>query len=250
MLITTCLTPHPKSTKDGSTTPTPIQQPQPWANQLLDEISDHNLQLSWDDEEPGDESVTTSNLFSVSENTRKLLQDSISKTTPNPTCKQLREKHGDPRCPPTRVPQLDKMVRDSTSQRAIKLDGSLARLQALCGCGRRWPTSDTFGAIAKQEQLTAEWVVTLTKLALRFEGNASIQISRERRKWAIEEMNGKLVELAEKDSIYEKAAPMQFGDQFAKEAKERTNCGPWIGLLTAQIFRDPRIFSCHPHSFN
>ena len=37
----------------------------------------------------------------------------------------------------------------------------------------------------------------------------------------IEEMNSKLVELADKDSIYEEAAPMLFGDQFAKQAKDR-----------------------------
>ena len=67
--------------------------------------------------------------------------------------------------------------------------------------------------------------MTLAKLALRFLGNASVQISCERRKRTTEEMNSKLVELhvhvAEKDSIYEKASPMLFGDQFAKEAKER-----------------------------
>ena len=80
---------------------------------------------------------------------------------------------------------------------------------------------DAFGAIAEQDQLTAKGAVSLTKLALRFMGNASMQILHERRKQAIEEMNGKLVELAEKDSIYEKAAPALFGDQFAKKAKEK-----------------------------
>ena len=63
--------------------------------------------------------------------------------------------------------------------------------------------------------------MTLIKLALRFVGNASVHISRERRKRAIEEMNGKLVELADKDAIYEDGPPMLFGDRFAKEAKER-----------------------------
>ena len=68
--------------------------------------------------------------------------------------------------------------------------------------------------LAEQDQLTAEGPVSLTKPASRFVGNTSMQISRERRKWAIEEMNGKLEELADKDAIYEKAAPMLFGDQF------------------------------------
>ena len=34
-------------------------------------------------------------------------------------------------------------------------------------------------------------------------------------------MNPKLSELADKDSVYKDAPPMLFGDQFAKEAKER-----------------------------
>ena len=65
----------------------------------------------------------------------------------------------------------------------------------------------------------------MTLWALRFLGNASVQLSRERRKQAIAEMNNKLIELAEKDSIYEDASPMLFGDQFAKQAKERINYG-------------------------
>ena len=70
------------------------------------------------------------------------------------------------------------------------------------------------------EARTVERSMTLTKLALRFVGNASVQISSERRKRAIEEMNSKLVELADKDSIYEEAPLMLFGDQFTKEARK------------------------------
>ena len=69
--------------------------------------------------------------------------------------------------------------------------------------------------LAEHDQLTTERVVTLTKLALRFVGNASLQVSCERKKQAIVEMNGKLVELAGKNLIYKKAAPILFGDQFA-----------------------------------
>ena len=127
---------------------------------------------------------------------------------------------------------------DGPGQGAVKLDRSLARLHALC-VDAVGPLA-TLLELAEQDQLTAERAVSLTK---QFMGNASMKISHERRKWAIEEMNGKLVELAEKDSIYEKAAPMVFGDQFARrQKKEGTNCGPWIGLLTASTFRDSRIF--------
>ena len=126
------------------------------------------------------------------------------------------------------------------SQGAIKLDRSLARLQALC-VDAAGPLA-TMMELAEQGELTAERSVTLTKLALRFVGNASVQISRERRKRAIEEMNGKLVELADKDAIYEDAPPMLFGDCFAKEAKERTNYGLWIEPPVAHNFRGLNIF--------
>ena len=92
------------------------------------------------------------------------------------------------------MPKLDKMVRDRMSQEAVKLDRSLARPQALC-VDAVGPQA-TLLELAEQDQLTAEGAVSLTKLALRFVGNASMQISRERRKRAIEDMNGKLVELA------------------------------------------------------
>ena len=68
--------------------------------------------------------------------------------------------------------------------------------------------------------LSTERAMTTARVALRFIGNASVQIARERCKRAIAEMN-KLIELAEKDCIYEDASPILFGDQFTKEAKER-----------------------------
>ena len=48
-----------------------------------------------------------------------------------------------------------------------------------------------------------------------------MQISQERRKKAIKDMNPKLVDMAESDTIFEDAAPNLFGDKFAKEAKDR-----------------------------
>ena len=131
----------------------------------------------------------------------------------------MREKFEDPRCPPTRVPKLDKMVKDRIAQESVKLDRSLVRLQVLF--------LDAVGPMAtileegEKGSLTTEKAVTAARMALWFMGNTSVQMARERCKRAIAEMNSKLIELAEKDSIYEDAPPMLFGDRFAKEAKER-----------------------------
>ena len=108
---------------------------------------------------------------------------------------------------------------DRVSQEAVKLDKALARLQVLF--------LDAVGPLAtileegKNRSLTADKAMTAAKTALRFIGNASIQMSRERRKRTIAEMIHKLIDLSERDSIYENAPPFLFGDQFAKEAKER-----------------------------
>ena len=69
--------------------------------------------------------------------------------------------------------------------------------------------------------LTAEKVIAAAKLAVKFAGNALVQISRERHKRAILDMNPKLSDVGEKDTVYKDAAPELVGDKFAKEAKER-----------------------------
>ena len=104
--------------------------------------------------------------------------------------------------------------------------------------------------LAERGELSAERSVTLARLTLRFVGNASVQVSRERRKRAIEEMNGKLVELADKDTIYEEAPPMLFGDRFAKEAKEREDQLRALDRATGRSqFQRPQNFYNRPQGF-
>ena len=117
------------------------------------------------------------------------------------------------------MPKLDKMVKDRLHQETAKLDQVLARIQAL--------TLDAVGPLttiidqAEAGALTMEGVVAAARMAIKFIGNASVQISQERRKKAIMDMNPKLVDMAESDTIFEDAAPNLFGNKFAKEAKDR-----------------------------
>ena len=82
-----------------------------WVDQSLTETPDYEETLVWPDEED-DQSSSLNKLFTVSENTNKLLQESFLKAIPNQAWRQMREKFGDPQCPPTRVPKLDKIVKD------------------------------------------------------------------------------------------------------------------------------------------
>ena len=134
-------------------------------------------------------------LFQMSETTEKLLKEAFMKGTTNPTRRQWKTRYGDPRSVPTRVPKLDKMVKDRLRPDTTKMDRALARLQAL--------TLDAVGPLTsllelrEKEELTPENAMAAAKLALRFIGNASVQTSRERRKRAINDMNPKLTEFAE-----------------------------------------------------
>ena len=76
------------------------------------------------------------------------------------------------------------MVRDRIPQ---KLDRALARLQALF-LDAVGPLATILEA-AEKGSLTADQATMATKMALKFIGNASVQMSRECRKRAITEMN-------------------------------------------------------------
>ena len=65
-------------------------------------------------------------------------------------------------------------------------------------------------------------------------------------------MNGKLVELADRDAIYEEASPILFGDRFAKEAKEREDQLRALDRAAGRPqFNRPQSFqNCHPQGFH
>ena len=169
--------------RSGSTSPgvnTSAETRRLWADREVHEAPDYDEIVVWPDED--DDLLTKSRLFAVAEPTERFLKDSFSKGIPNATRKQWKERYGDPRCSATRVPKLDKIVKDRMKPDSIKLDKTLARIQAL--------TLDVVGPLTtvvdegEAGTLTAEKALAATRLALKFAGNASIQTSRERRKRA------------------------------------------------------------------
>ena len=99
--------------------------PTPWADRSVNEVPNYDKVLVWPED---DEEASSSKIFAVSE---KVLRESFLEGIPAPSRKQLRERFGDPKCPPMQVPRVDKIVTDRVSQEKIKLDKALARLQAM-----------------------------------------------------------------------------------------------------------------------
>lgn len=116
-------------------------------------------------------------------------------------------------------PNMDKVLKSRLSAQTKTEDKQLARTQALL--------LDAVGPLsfileeARKGQLPPKATVEAAQTALRLLGNVSANISRERRRAAIANMNYRLVDMAEDDQLFAKAAPILFGDGFANKAKER-----------------------------
>ena len=111
--------------------------------------------------------TATLKLFSMSENTEKLLRDSFTKGVSNLARKHWRERYRDPKCAQTRIPKMDKMVRDRLRSDTAKTDRSLAGLLT---------------CIVEKGTLTIDGAMAAAKQALKYLGNTAEQFSRERRK--------------------------------------------------------------------
>ena len=131
-----------------------------------------------DDYDDDNELVSDSKLFNVSENTERLLREAFTKGVSNPARKQWRERYGDPRCVQTRIPKMDKMVKDRLRSDTAKTDRSLARLQALA--------LDAVGPLAsivekgEKGTLTVDAAIAAARQALKFLGNTAVQFSLEK----------------------------------------------------------------------
>ena len=186
-----------------------------WADRPEDETMDFDKPLDWGDEDV----VSGGKVFDVSEGTKKLLVESFTRSVNNTTRRKQKERHGVPRVAATRVPTMDKAFRDRLSNSTVRSDKELTRLHSL--------VLDAVGPItyllekASTGNLSPSDVVETSKSALHFLGNASVRLSQHRRKLALKELNPKLTDLSEEDSIYAEASPKLFGDKFYKEAKER-----------------------------
>ena len=128
--------------KDGCSTPTPNQQSALWADRPLDEVPGYSMQLVWDEEEPGDETATTSRLFNVSENTgRQTSTRVVLKGYPKPNSKTAKGETWGSQMPTN---QGTKTRQDGSGQDVPGNSqvGPVAGQTASPLCGRCWSISD------------------------------------------------------------------------------------------------------------
>ena len=182
-----------------------------WADIPIDEVQDYTLPLPWAQEEDAAEEPTRP-LIQVSEHTAKTLKAAFSRPLPNQARLQTRKPYPLPNSEVTKCPKLDPVAKQLLQKEPKQADASLAKLQAL--------VLDVVAPLvhimegSQQGTLNTEQAAEASKSALSLLGNASAQISRERRKRVILCLNKKLHPLAEEEDMFEESAPLLLGKVF------------------------------------
>ena len=142
-----------------------------------------------------------------------------------------------PLCPRCGQHQVDPVVKAEVGSQTKSADAELARIQTL--------VLDAVALATVLEDLTVpEGLTESVKLALHYLGNASANISKMRRKKVLKDLNPDLLSLAEQDETFSTAAPLLFGQDFSKKAKEHTEEVKSLrkSAPTKQFFRGGRPF--------
>ena len=177
-------------------------------------------------------------LVQLTETTKTFLEAAFSGTMTNADRKKRVEKIGVLDCDQIRCPKLDGVLKAVLPRDAIKADGYLPRLQQF------WLDAVVpFAAILESEEagdLTPEKAVTATQTALYLMGNAHQHTSQERRQKLVLKLNPSLRFMAEDNKNFTAAAPMLFGEEFAKQATTTVEQVKAMKKLTITL--EKRIF--------
>ena len=212
--------------------------------------AERRVQRSEQDDSDG-ETEGSGTLVPLSEATKAFLETAFSSEMTNPDRRKRVEKFGVPECDFVRCPKLDPMLKSTLPKEAIKADGYLSRLQQF------WldavaPLAAVIEG-AEAGELSIEGAVTAVQSALVLMGNAHQKMAQERRKKVLMQLNPALKSLAEEENAFNKAAPMLFGDEFAKRATDRVEAVKAIKKLARpgeqeQHRRQERVFMYHPRT--
>ena len=210
VLSTTLQAPTPSVSKEAANTP-----PLLWCDRPIDEPIPTDV-VTWPNEDPTD-GEDGCQLHKISDETEAFLESAFTKPVSNSTRRRWRKIHGMPACDSTKCPKLDSTIKAQLPKECKEADRPLARLQAL--------VLDAVGPLSallelhQKGQLTPDKAGEAASQALRFLGNASTNISAERRRKIANYLNKDLHPLIE-DGDFSNAAPQLFGKDFEKSAKE------------------------------
>ena len=190
-------------------------------------------------------------LFPTSERTESFLRQPFSTPLANATRRQLRDKFGAPNLAFTTSPHLDKVLKARVSPATKAKDKDLAKLQALA--------LDAVGPLTRIVEdacdgtLTAKDNLDAVQTALKSLGNFAAHCNRARRIAVLQNLNTRIVDMAEEDGLYRDAGLSLFGEGFCRKAKERDDEMKALNSMSAKTssheggkaFKPPFFFPGH-----
>ena len=169
-----------------------------WGERDADELPDYNEHVFWEPE--GDSHDQESDTLKLSSTTTKIVEDTFEHSIFNERRRSLKRKQPIPDTPFTKCPKLDPTIQSRLPKPAKDADRNLAGIQTLV-LDAAAPLLSTLEA-ARSGSLTPKGAAESAQLALKLLGNASANISTERRRKAITHLNPELGTLIEDEDNF------------------------------------------------
>ena len=148
----------------------------------------------------------------------KIVEDTFSCSLPNERCRSIKRKQPLPYTLYTKCPKLDNTIQSRLPKSAKDADRASACIQTLV-LDATTPLINML-ELARKGTLNSKEVAESAQQALRLLGNASANISMDRRRKATQHLNTELATLVDEKESFKDAAPMLFGKTFDQRAKE------------------------------
>ena len=206
-----------------------------WGERDADELPDYNEHVFWEPE--GDSDDQASDTLRLSSTTTKIVEDAFGHSISNERRRSLKRKQPIPDTPFTKCPKLDPTIQSRLPKPAKDADRNLARIQTLV-LDAAAPLLSTLEA-ARSGSLTPKGAAESAQLALKLLGNASANISTERRRKATTHLNPELGTLIEDEDNFREAAPFLFGKAFDQQAKDHIEAVKSLKKTTFTSTRQP-----------
>lgn len=204
-----------------------------WGDREASELPDYNEQIFWEPEPDSDNQE--SDTFKLSSTTSKIVEDAFGRSIPNERRRGLKRKQPTPDTPFTKCPKLDPAIQSRLPKTAKDADRNLARLQTLV-LDAAAPLLSTLEA-ARNGSLTSKDAAESAQLALKLLGNASANMSMERRRKATTHLNPELFTLIDDEDTFKDAAPLLFGKSFDQKARDHMEAIKSLKKSSQQSFQ-------------
>ena len=185
-----------------------------WADR--DDPPEYEETIFWQPDADSDASEGETTRLSAT--TTKIVEDAFSRSMPNEKRHSIKRKQPVPDTPYTKCPKLDSTILSRLPRPAKDADRASARIQTLV-LDAACPLINMLES-ARKGTLNTKEAAESAQQALKLLGNASANISRERRQKATQHLNPELATLVDDEESFKDAAPMLFGKTFDQRAKD------------------------------